>query len=1121
MKIAIPHPCILALCALSPFSAVAQTAPVRPEAPPAPAADAIVLSPFTVATDRDTGFVAASALSGGRLSSDLRDTAVDYSVLTREFIDALNLTEVTDAARWTVNSYDPGDSGDSGGLNGGSMGQANVSRLRFRGLQTNTPQVDFFPAAYDFDAFSIERIDFARGASGVLFGTGTFSGTPNAVLKRARTDKSTAEFKLTGGSWDFYRGTIDANYAFNPKFGVRVNLLKQDANTYRQNEFNRHDGYALSATYRPFSRTRIDFAAGTGNIERNVGSTVIRDFFSSWDGQTTFSGVQGARTGTQQGGQYPNGNGTTTGKNFLQAGVNRYGSDTNPYWIIRMSDPGKNVWNYANIGRTATLETENGALGNLIGGQVAPVAGTAVTGLRGTSLLNNFSTVDYLYDNAIRFSNYRTPSRAWTTLSKHPNTTQNYDTLTLGGNQQVGKHLFLEAAGNYTGVTRKSLTTNVNTVPVYIDINRHLPDGSANPRFLDPYMEKESGRGHSRNISRAGRVGAALVFNETKWGDYTLSVSGGKSLVSDWNRSEIMALKDANPGAGTNPTGDPRLWPYSNIPRYWMYFNEGYYDDLAPGITTLNDVRMVGTGPTAAPVYSTRRAEIGYALRSATARRFEADYQLAALQAKLFKKRLSLLAAARRDAFLTQSRNTWAQVPSRAELPADWDGLSAVYRPKAPADYFALSYRTRDSNGNQVGAPQLAVTRPRNANGTPQALYLRDRFQDDYSIPDQEVSDIVYSAGAVLHVTRWLSLTGSYGESFDSPSLTPRITGENFDPVVSKTHSFGLRLDFGSRASFTASRYSGEQSNVAINANTGLPLTLLPSSNLNFIINANAADDLSPDGYNRRGLSPVIGSYAESAGRKTSGYEFELVANLVRGLRVTLNYALPDAYLTNGYLDTKAYLAQNLDTLKLIVQDAGGVIDPATNRASLRPVDDPLRGINAGEAVNGWNGLVDLQRAFPDGATRETRLNKHSANVFFDYTLQSGRLRGLRIGAGGNWRGPSVIGNYGTATIKDPASTNPVAVIDDPTVGPSDYVWAGGYYQITGTLGYEFKLKDRRTLRFDLKVENLTDYDRPVYYATVTGIRNKNPADPGRTVVPDAATFVRPRYWELSSTLKF
>ncbi|MGH8018058.1 MAG: hypothetical protein ACREIA_07170, partial [Opitutaceae bacterium] len=53
-----------------------QTPAPQPAAPPAPAEDAVVLSPFEVTTDQDTGFAAAGSLAGGRLAGELRDTPV-------------------------------------------------------------------------------------------------------------------------------------------------------------------------------------------------------------------------------------------------------------------------------------------------------------------------------------------------------------------------------------------------------------------------------------------------------------------------------------------------------------------------------------------------------------------------------------------------------------------------------------------------------------------------------------------------------------------------------------------------------------------------------------------------------------------------------------------------------------------------------------------------------------------------------------------------------------------------------------------------------------------------------------------------------------------------------------
>src|SRR5690348_12079728 len=92
---------LFAFCSASRAQVAPQTPPPDESAKPAAAApDTVTLSPFTVNTDRDTGFAAASALAGGRLATDLRDTPTAYSVINRDFIDALNLTDLQAAQNW-------------------------------------------------------------------------------------------------------------------------------------------------------------------------------------------------------------------------------------------------------------------------------------------------------------------------------------------------------------------------------------------------------------------------------------------------------------------------------------------------------------------------------------------------------------------------------------------------------------------------------------------------------------------------------------------------------------------------------------------------------------------------------------------------------------------------------------------------------------------------------------------------------------------------------------------------------------------------------------------------------------------------------------------------------------
>src|SRR5215217_1530729 len=91
-----------ALLASRTTSVFGQVAP----APVTPAIhdSAVKLDPFQVSADSDVGFVAATSLAGGRISTALKDTPVAYSVITKEFLEAFNVKDVSEAAAFTVNS---------------------------------------------------------------------------------------------------------------------------------------------------------------------------------------------------------------------------------------------------------------------------------------------------------------------------------------------------------------------------------------------------------------------------------------------------------------------------------------------------------------------------------------------------------------------------------------------------------------------------------------------------------------------------------------------------------------------------------------------------------------------------------------------------------------------------------------------------------------------------------------------------------------------------------------------------------------------------------------------------------------------------------------------------------
>ncbi len=1065
------------------------------------ASPTVELSPFTVNAERDEGFVASSALSGGRLASDLRDTAADYSVQTRDFLDALGLVDLRNAAGWTVNSFEQVEDG-----NAATFGNPLSNELRFRGLPSNTSQIDFFPAPYNFDSFAVERIDYARGASGVLFGTGSFTGTPNAVRKRARTDRAFGAVTVSLGDWEHYRGTVDLNQRLSDKFAFRLNLMGQDSNSWRDGEKDVRQAGALALAFRPTNRSTIHLSAESGRLERTVGSQRFREWVSGWDGVTTFSGALGARPDS---GQYP-----TTNPTPAQAGVTRYGSATAPYYVIRASDPAPSLVNYANTARTLGGAEQAGAA---IGG-VFPPAGAPAYNLANASVWAVEGRPENLFDIATANSNFRIPDRERAFVSEDPNNITDFENLTLVFEQRIGRHLFFEAAGNYVDRKLESRLTIANQPVISIDINRDLPNGDPNPYFLDAYWENTSGTVYQHGIARNARAGLAAVFNDTKWGDFTFSFSGGLSNESNFRTRSVLSFKDE--------TLDSRRWATTNVPRFRFYLSEDTFSDRSPGTVTLYNTTFVGSGPSATPVVSSREVEVGDVTTEGTIGRSDADYQIAAIQARLFKKRLALLASARRDSFESVTERSWGVGSSAAnqqrwwELPVGWNGTDHIYRPAAPADYYQLKYTPKNAAGNPTGPEEFAVTRPRNTTtGEPLPQYANDRFQDDYSTPVAESSEVVYSLGAVYHVTPWASLTASYGETFNAASTSTRINGEQFDPVFSDSTSYGIRLSLpNNRLSLTMSRYDGEQINVAVQANQGLSTELTQWNFLNNIINANRYDDATENGINQRGLSPVPVNFAEPANRITEGYEFELVANPMRGLRISANVALPEASLIGGRADSRAFIAQNEATLRLIAEDAGVIID-ANNFATVRPAGDPLRGRDATTAATAWNSLQTFKQVVVDGVSQEARNPDYIANAYVDYTVQKGFLKNLRLGLGAQYRGKAIVGNRGGDTIRDP--NNPTRAIDDPSVDGNDYVYAPGYYQYTATIGYTFKLSKDVSMRVDLRVNNLLDYDEIIYSDTNIRMIDGDITNPARRTQLNNGAYIRPRYWEITSTFNF
>jgi hypothetical protein len=170
--------------------------------------------------------------------------------------------------------------------------------------------------------------------------------------------------------------------------------------------------------------------------------------------------------------------------------------------------------------------------------------------------------------------------------------------------------------------------------------------------------------------------------------------------------------------------------------------------------------------------------------------------------------------------------------------------------------------------------------------------------------------------------------------------------------------------------------------------------------------------------------------------------------------------------------------------------------DAPADYATLTYVPRDANGVATGPAVsadNSYNNLRNTRANFV--SQRRISQDQPSVNFYNDYTVGSGQLKGLRFGAGVQYRGKQIVGYRAADTIVNPA--DPTRAIDNPNVDAYTAVFTpNSYHTVVATLGYTLRLKNRRQLDFGLKVDNLLKFPRPALRR-----RQFRPASVGRELL--------------------
>ncbi|HEU5079091.1 MAG TPA: TonB-dependent receptor plug domain-containing protein [Opitutaceae bacterium] len=470
-----------------------QTAAVKAETDDSKNDELIELSPFVVDSSKDVGYRANNTLAGTRINTSLRDLAAPVSVVTKDFMNDINATDINDILAFQTGSEGTRDFSATTGQLGRTTDDAAANpngAIRGRGLTSFDLTRDYFytisgglknsggVSGIGFDSYNLDSVTISRGPNSILAGLGSPSGIINYSPQLAQLSRNSNEVSLRYGSYNDQRATLNSNVVLvKDKVALRFAAVAANEGFKQEPAFVHNRRLYLTSTIKPFAKTMVRVSYEWAHVtQRRPNTLTPEDDISQW----------------------------------LAVGKPTY-TEGSPFSTLLAS--GQSLTNQA------ALYNADGTL----------FRGVDVTGQK-AYFQQNLSGVGLFQATRFHDNTYGN----WDELNTNPSLVKNkFKTWNFTLDQEIIKDLNLNVS-----YVREDLDSNsINLfrpdyVTYQIDVNATLPGGAPNPHFGETYM---AFRGldnfqSSRGTNEVGRVSLTynLDFtNRNKWlGHYNLVAFG-------------------------------------------------------------------------------------------------------------------------------------------------------------------------------------------------------------------------------------------------------------------------------------------------------------------------------------------------------------------------------------------------------------------------------------------------------------------------------------------------------------------------------------------------------------------------------------------------------------------
>ncbi|AOS43597.1 Ferrichrome-iron receptor precursor [Lacunisphaera limnophila] len=257
--------------------------------------DVLVLSPFEVSADDDTGYSTATTLAGNRLNTELRDIGNAVTVINSQFLRDIGATSNESLLQYTVGTEVGNLSGNFAGTGDGSFLDESSrfvnpnQNTRVRGLAAADNTRDYFLSDIPWDGFNVDRVDLQRGPNSILFGQGSPAGIINVGLKQA-SYRNANEVGFQTDQYGSARVTVDFNRVIlKDELAVRLMAVNEQEKFQQDPAFEDDKRYMGAVRWEPkflrkgSARTIVKASFEKGDISSNRPRTLPPlDLITPW-----------------------------------------------------------------------------------------------------------------------------------------------------------------------------------------------------------------------------------------------------------------------------------------------------------------------------------------------------------------------------------------------------------------------------------------------------------------------------------------------------------------------------------------------------------------------------------------------------------------------------------------------------------------------------------------------------------------------------------------------------------------------------------------------------------------------------------------------------------------------